>query len=56
MFTLSNAFVVSYYGPLLSSSKAGDRIQPENQQLYKPSTSTRLPRGYLDVAQPLDPA
>lgn len=40
MFTLSNAPVVSYYGSLLSSSEAGDSIQPENLQLYNPSTST----------------
>ena len=49
LFTWSSAPVVSYYGPLLSSSK-GERIQPENRQLAKSSTSTpqsaatRLPR------------
>ena len=37
MFTWSNAPVVSYYEPLLSSSKAGDSIQPENRRLYKPT-------------------
>ena len=49
-FTWSSAPVVSYYGPLLSSSKAGESIQPENRQLAKSSTgtpqsaATRLPR------------
>ena len=32
LFTWSNASIVSYYGHLLSSSEAGDSIQPENQQ------------------------
>ena len=54
MLTWSDAPVVSYYGPLLSSSKAGDSIQPQNRQLTKSSTSL-LPHGYLGVAPPLNP-
>ena len=57
MFTRSKAPTVSYYGPLLSSSGAGDSIQRENGQLY---TSLRLVlplrgawHGYLRVAPSL---
>ena len=54
MLTWSNAPVVSYYGPLLSSSKAGDSIQLQNRQLTK-SLTNLPPHGYLGVAPPLDP-
>ena len=48
-FTWSEAPAVSYCGPLLSSSKADDSLQPENRQLYASLRLVLPPCGYTSL-------
>jgi len=50
MLTWSNASVVSYYRPLLSSSKAGNSIEQTALQAFR---LIFMPCGYLSMAPTL---